>query len=552
MSDADPYLEIRRALHAATQRAFSELHKQFPDEHFYVFALRSDGLGQSVTAMTNSLEALRERAEELQGSSYETAAEAEEYQRWHPGEWGFIPILDEAFQAVNAQVHAITKNFWPQTDQMDDLGEQHAKQLHEVCTEVLADLNREGFFGEGNARSKLTVLMIPDEIGSQWVVERAYRMNPKLVAARFETQVAPASEKEGTWERLGSKNVYTMYQLAFSADKTVLASIGYNLFACRRDEQNAWNELFLMRWEDPFGGVAISPDGKTLFVATKRDDETNEIRRFDLTAGKKKELKKWSAPARFRSLSFSRDGRWLAGEGASGQFFILDGQTGDIVARPVAAEKDRYLDVEFAPDGTMLATASYQATRLWRTSDWTEIRTIEMPCKRLAFSPDGRLLAMCAGKRGDVAGYEDESTLVIADVATGKTVQHIARDEQIDSVAFSPDERLIAVGGDILGKSASAQMKAMSEATTRVAKARATGESLENNPEHVAYLAAKKAYKPREATLTLYDVRSAQVQGRLICGISQYNDVAFLDNKHVLFAGMNDNDTPPIGVWTIS
>ena len=50
------YAEIRRAIEAATRRAYERLRKEHPDEHFYVFGLCSDELGQYVMAIANTTE----------------------------------------------------------------------------------------------------------------------------------------------------------------------------------------------------------------------------------------------------------------------------------------------------------------------------------------------------------------------------------------------------------------------------------------------------------------------------------------------------------------
>jgi WD40 repeat protein len=337
-------------------------------------------------------------------------------------------------------------------------------------------------------------------------------------------------------ERLSSKNVYHMYQLAHSSDKCVLASLGYNLFACRRDQGNAWRELFLMRWKDPYGGVAISPNGKTLFAANSHDGKDFEIRRFDLTAAKKKELKKWPVPARLRKLAFSPDGRWLAAAGQAKCYFILNPEMGEVVANP---ETDDWIsDIQFSPDGSLLATVVEAGARLWKAGDWTPLCDLHMPSARLDFSPNGRFLALCSSKE---AGFDDSSTLAVGEVASGNVDCRIRRDETVKCAAFSPDGRHIAVGGGILGRSSTARLAALH----RKIRGLAADDEAGSPPADFTPRATDKA------TLTLFDAATGKEKSRLICGFNAYDDVGFLDDNHVLFVGMDNDGSAPIGVWNL-
>jgi hypothetical protein len=187
----------------STRRAFVALHKAYPEEQFYVFGLCGNSGGQSISLVANTIQSLAERAEaDLKSRINEcaTVEKAAEEARWHAGSWPYFDKIDTEFREVNSLIDEHRRSLKLPPAVTDDASEQFMEQLHEVCTQVLEGLNEEGFFGKGGARSKLTVLMIQDDIGPKWIVDRAYRLNPKAVAGRFEKAFSPVDESEGTWK----------------------------------------------------------------------------------------------------------------------------------------------------------------------------------------------------------------------------------------------------------------------------------------------------------------------------------------------------------------
>jgi WD40 repeat protein len=107
--------------------------------------------------------------------------------------------------------------------------------------------------------------------------------------------------------------------------------------------------------------------------------------------------------------------------------------------------------VAFSPDGRLLASGScgqgnyiiictQGEIRLWEVASGREVRSLSGHTSwvnSVAFSPDGRLLA---------SGSHDK-TIKLWEVASGREVRSLTgHTDEVTSVAFSPDGRLLASG----------------------------------------------------------------------------------------------------------
>jgi WD40 repeat protein len=210
---------------------------------------------------------------------------------------------------------------------------------------------------------------------------------------------------------------------------------------------------------------ALSPDGRTLALA--RPDG-----RVDLIDAKTlRRTGGFEAFARRSALAieYSPDGRRLAVAGGGGGVGLWDAGSGQRVGRllraPVGPEENNPHDVKalaFGRGGLLAAAGAggfgaRGAVRIWELDGRKLIgRPRHLPplVRGLAFSPDGSQLAIAFGARGALfaTGRGDPDGVEVRDVHSDETLARLPADE-VGSVAFSPDGRLLAggrLGGNVL------------------------------------------------------------------------------------------------------
>ncbi|MBW2536503.1 MAG: WD40 repeat domain-containing protein [Deltaproteobacteria bacterium] len=204
--------------------------------------------------------------------------------------------------------------------------------------------------------------------------------------------------------------------------------------------------------------AASSPDASQLALGTRR----GELLIFDVQSGARIGIYQLLPPSQsLRAIAWSPDGDWLACAGAEQEplcgFDLTTGQTiwqrshgtvhysgsGDPFGFPDEERPASVNDLAFSPDGSLLISAGEgEHVVLWSpcgdmirkvpVNGWTSVSAV-------AVSPDGELLA-AVDQRGAVH-------VARLDAADGEPrVFEIADD--LGSVAFSPDGRALAVGGE--------------------------------------------------------------------------------------------------------
>jgi WD40 repeat protein len=134
-------------------------------------------------------------------------------------------------------------------------------------------------------------------------------------------------------------------------------------------------------------------------------------------------------------VAFSPDARVLAAS-CSGQ--IVRWRT-DTWQRqpPLLAGAEFVANITFSPDGSLLVCGTKTGhLMVWETRSSKRLVTLPLPGEKLAFSPDGRRLAVCRDMSSDIH---------LIDPRTGQQLGVIRdHDAHVQGLAFSPDGRALA------------------------------------------------------------------------------------------------------------
>lgn len=243
-------------------------------------------------------------------------------------------------------------------------------------------------------------------------------------------------------------------------------------------------QVTFSRHDGVIPSIAFSPDGKRLASAGN-----NNVKITDVETGKELLKLKNSRGMNYFSVAFSPDGRTLAGAQSMlkkrtrrrqgdtvittlfyfGEVLVWDSQNGEVKTK-LNDDDGPAWGLAFSPDGKWLAVATgptpedkdcvdtcpaFGEITLWETGSWKLIRRLRgssAAIRTVAFSPDSRSIAGAAsllgGGRGLSVEEEFRFEVFLWDVATGELKQKFAgHTGSVTSLAFSPDSRLLASAG---------------------------------------------------------------------------------------------------------
>ncbi|MDR1903256.1 MAG: WD40 repeat domain-containing protein [Treponema sp.] len=234
------------------------------------------------------------------------------------------------------------------------------------------------------------------------------------------------------------------YPVIYSPDgKNLIAAVAESAIFILDAESGRSVRIFSNEHSEDFIPVlALSPDGRKLAAA---DNEGNIIIRDTGNGQFLTTIPAGFEDSRVYSLSFSPNGRRLTGAGGSVK--IWDAETGQ--EQRSAISHAGAVFSAYSPNGKYIVSGSAEdgSVKVWNAETGGELYTLstdffieDIPC--YTFSPDGSRFA---------ASYNGERHTVIWDMESGRMVRSLnTKDDQIFSLAFSPDGRRIITAGESL------------------------------------------------------------------------------------------------------
>ncbi len=174
------YAQLSTKVRDALRASFTEVIAAHPDRSFYAFAIWTDDSLQFAHAAANTEEGLAatvHRYNREVDPEYGTTS-TRNGMRWSYGDWEFFPIEGEShFAEVN---DILQGNF----NSAEEVFQEQIQPLWQALLAGFMQLENEGFFGTGDRRARVTLLLagdIDEAVVDHWVAA----LNPPDVAERY-------------------------------------------------------------------------------------------------------------------------------------------------------------------------------------------------------------------------------------------------------------------------------------------------------------------------------------------------------------------------------
>lgn len=192
----------------------------------------------------------------------------------------------------------------------------------------------------------------------------------------------------------------------------------------------------------PIEAVALSGDGKRLVaLCWNHDARQNRIYHWDLTTGKVRHLQVANG-TNAAAIALAPDGTTLAVAGADGSLRLWN-LAAEAEARAFPPAESAWSRLAFSPDGKLLATGTHGMSTLIRVR---EVGTGK--ARHTLRAPDDFLSTLTFFPRTNLLASVSRRTVRFWDTDTGKLRREITTGSINRGLAFSPDGQTLATGDD--------------------------------------------------------------------------------------------------------
>ncbi|MBK5290156.1 MAG: WD40 repeat domain-containing protein [Acidobacteriia bacterium] len=191
----------------------------------------------------------------------------------------------------------------------------------------------------------------------------------------------------------------------------------------------------------PNGRTVMSGNGKQLAVANANE---RKVRLVNLETGEQRHALE-DGIGGAAELVFSPDGEFLVSANYDNDVRVWKTRSGELV-RKVEDLTGAMFAGEFTPDGKQLVMAGLDETvYIWDANSFSPARTFKghgETISALAISPDGRTLVTGGF---DVITTRNPVKVAFWDMTTGKIIRTVKSPHRVVSLAFSPDGKWVAM-----------------------------------------------------------------------------------------------------------